>query len=45
MAARVGTKIVAGYGQILQGNSRFPISSDQQHVAANNLGFSLLAFN
>jgi hypothetical protein len=44
-AKRVDTKIVAGYGQILPGNSRFPTSSDQQKVAANNPGFSLLAFH
>jgi hypothetical protein len=32
-----------GLGGFCRGNSRFPISSDQQKVAANNPGFSLPA--
>jgi hypothetical protein len=44
-AKRVDTKIMAGYRQILPGNSRFPTSSDQQKVTANNPDFSLPAFH
>jgi hypothetical protein len=40
-AKRVDAKLVAGYGRILPGNSRFPTSSDQQKVAANNHHFRL----
>jgi hypothetical protein len=39
----VDAKRVAGLGRILPENSRFPISSDQQNVAASNHHFLLCA--